>query len=87
MMRGFGLLCLFMLIRTAAFVYHGSFGKGRLSSNPEVVANTLFGLRINFWMAIVTRFLLGCLNDVHGPIKAYSEIVHDEYQALALSTA
>lgn len=52
-----------------------------------VVLNTLFGLSINFWMAIATRFLLGSLNGVLGPIKAYaSELVQDEYQPLALST-
>ncbi|XP_074383524.1 protein ZINC INDUCED FACILITATOR-LIKE 1-like [Apium graveolens] len=52
-----------------------------------VVLNTLFGLSINFWMAIATRFLLGSLNGVLGPIKAYaSELVRDEYQPLALST-
>ncbi|XP_057794363.1 uncharacterized protein LOC131010741 isoform X2 [Salvia miltiorrhiza] len=33
-MRGFGFLCLFMLIGTAAFVYHGYSSKGRFSSNP-----------------------------------------------------
>ncbi|KAK1389785.1 protein ZINC INDUCED FACILITATOR-LIKE 1-like [Heracleum sosnowskyi] len=52
-----------------------------------VVLNTLFGLSINFWMAIATRFLLGSLNGVLGPIKAYaSEVVQDAYQPLALST-
>ncbi|CAI9769489.1 unnamed protein product [Fraxinus pennsylvanica] len=51
-----------------------------------VVFNTLFGLSTNLWMAISTRFLLGSLNGVLGPIKAYaSEIVKEEYQALAMS--
>ncbi|MCL7030220.1 hypothetical protein MKW94_023541, partial [Papaver nudicaule] len=37
-------------------------------------------------MAITTRFLLGCLNGVLGPIKAYAgEVCREEYQALALS--
>ncbi|KAL6584867.1 Protein ZINC INDUCED FACILITATOR-LIKE 1 [Orobanche minor] len=52
-----------------------------------VVANTLLGLHIHFWMANATRFLLGSMNGVLGPIKAYaSELVHDEYHVLALST-
>ncbi|OMO95200.1 Major facilitator superfamily [Corchorus capsularis] len=52
-----------------------------------VIFNTLFGLSVNFWMAIITRFLLGSLNGLLGPIKAYAvEIFRDEYQALGLST-
>ncbi|KAJ0047109.1 hypothetical protein Pint_05497 [Pistacia integerrima] len=34
-----------------------------------VIFNTLFGLSIHFWMAIITRFLLGSLNGLLGPIK------------------
>ncbi|KAH6764869.1 Glycosyl hydrolase family 35 protein [Perilla frutescens var. hirtella] len=37
-MRGFGFLCLLMLIVTAAFMYHGDSGKGSLSSNPGMVS-------------------------------------------------
>ncbi|XP_069149139.1 protein ZINC INDUCED FACILITATOR-LIKE 1-like [Solanum lycopersicum] len=52
-----------------------------------VVFNTLFGLSTNFWMAVVTRFLLGNLNGLLGPIKAYAaEIFREEYQALGMST-
>ncbi|KAA8519302.1 hypothetical protein F0562_013558 [Nyssa sinensis] len=52
-----------------------------------VVFNTLFGLSINFWMAITTRFLLGSLNGLLGPIKAYSsEVFRKEYHALGQST-
>uniref|UniRef100_A0A5B6ZXR2 Major facilitator superfamily (MFS) profile domain-containing protein n=1 Tax=Davidia involucrata TaxID=16924 RepID=A0A5B6ZXR2_DAVIN len=51
-----------------------------------VVFNTLFGLSINFWMAICTRFLLGSLNGLLGPIKAYaSEVFREEYQSLGMS--
>ncbi|PIN17196.1 Permease of the major facilitator superfamily [Handroanthus impetiginosus] len=51
-----------------------------------VVFNTLFGLSINFWMALTTRFLLGSLNGLLGPIKAYAcETVREEYQSLGLS--
>ncbi|KAL6326372.1 hypothetical protein AAG906_007877 [Vitis piasezkii] len=52
-----------------------------------VIFNTLFGLSVNFWMALSTRFLLGSLNGLLGPIKAYAaEIFRDEYLALGLST-
>ncbi|XP_034207824.1 protein ZINC INDUCED FACILITATOR 1-like [Prunus dulcis] len=52
-----------------------------------VIFNTLFGLSVNFWMAISTRFLLGCLNGLLGPIKAYaSEAFREEHQALGMST-
>ncbi|XP_030965848.1 protein ZINC INDUCED FACILITATOR-LIKE 1-like [Quercus lobata] len=52
-----------------------------------VIFNTLFGLSVNFWMAVTTRFLLGSLNGLLGPIKAYvTEIFRDEYQALGVST-
>ncbi|KAL3731838.1 hypothetical protein ACJRO7_028667 [Eucalyptus globulus] len=53
-----------------------------------VIFNTLFGLSVNFWMAIAMRFLLGSLNGLLGPIKAYAtEIFREEYQALGVSTA
>lgn len=52
-----------------------------------VVFNTLFGLSVNFWMAISTRFFLGFLNGLLGPIKAYaSEIFRAEYEGLALTS-
>jgi len=35
----------------------------------RVVFNTLFGLSLNFWMAIITRFCLGSFNGLLGPIK------------------
>ncbi|XP_021826755.1 protein ZINC INDUCED FACILITATOR-LIKE 1-like isoform X2 [Prunus avium] len=51
-----------------------------------VILNTLFGLSVNFWMAISTRFLLGCLNGILGPIKAYaSEVFREEHQAIGMS--
>ncbi|OVA13782.1 Major facilitator superfamily [Macleaya cordata] len=51
-----------------------------------VIFNTLFGLSTNYWMAISMRFLLGSLNGLLGPIKAYaSEVCRQEYQALGLS--
>nr|GMD01339.1 protein ZINC INDUCED FACILITATOR-LIKE 1-like [Ipomoea batatas] len=49
-------------------------------------SNTLFGLSVNFWMAIITRFLLGSLNGLLGPVKAYAaELFHQEHQALGMS--
>ncbi|XP_039685488.1 protein ZINC INDUCED FACILITATOR-LIKE 1 [Medicago truncatula] len=52
-----------------------------------VIFNTLFGLSTGFWMAIITRFLLGSLNGVLGPVKAYaSELFREEHQARGLST-
>lgn len=45
---------------------------------PRVVFNTLFGLSVNYWMAISTRFLLGALNGLLGPIKVhnFSELLY-----------
>ncbi|PHT40996.1 hypothetical protein CQW23_19850 [Capsicum baccatum] len=52
-----------------------------------VIFNTLFGLSVNFWMAVITRLLLGLLNGLIGPIRAYAaEIFRPEYQALGMST-
>ncbi|KAE9592774.1 putative major facilitator superfamily [Lupinus albus] len=52
-----------------------------------VIFNTLFGLSTSLWMAIVTRFLLGSLCGVFGPVKAYaSELFREEHQAIGLST-
>ncbi|XP_024636011.1 protein ZINC INDUCED FACILITATOR 1 isoform X3 [Medicago truncatula] len=52
-----------------------------------IIFNTLFGLSTSFWMAVTTRFFLGCLNGLLGPMKAYcSEIFREEKQALGLST-
>ncbi|KAI4332867.1 hypothetical protein L6164_017743 [Bauhinia variegata] len=52
-----------------------------------VIFNTLFGLSTSFWMALITRFLLGALNGLLGPMKAYaSEIFREEHQALGLAT-
>ncbi|CAL5420504.1 unnamed protein product [Camellia sinensis] len=51
-----------------------------------VVFNTLFGLSTNFWMAVCTRFLLGSLCGILGPMRAYaSEVCRKEYQALGMS--
>ncbi|KAL7600237.1 hypothetical protein Lser_V15G22951 [Lactuca serriola] len=50
------------------------------------IFNTMFGLSSSFWMAISSRFLLGCFNSLLGTIRTYaSEVCHEEYQALALS--
>ncbi|KAF8034932.1 hypothetical protein BT93_C1071 [Corymbia citriodora subsp. variegata] len=58
-----------------------------MGTTAVVIFNTLFGLSVNFWMAIAMRFLLGSLNGLLGPIKAYAtEIFREEYQALGVST-
>ncbi|XP_019451622.1 PREDICTED: protein ZINC INDUCED FACILITATOR-LIKE 1-like [Lupinus angustifolius] len=52
-----------------------------------VVFNTLFGLSTSFWMALITRFLLGSLCGVIGPVKAYaSELFREEHQSIGIST-
>ncbi|XP_058216197.1 protein ZINC INDUCED FACILITATOR-LIKE 1-like isoform X6 [Rhododendron vialii] len=58
-----------------------------IGTSAVVIFNTLFGLSVNYWMAISTRFLLGSLNGLLGPVKAYaSEIFRKEYQALGISS-
>ncbi|KAL3629947.1 Protein ZINC INDUCED FACILITATOR 1 [Castilleja foliolosa] len=57
-----------------------------IGSATIVVFNTLFGFSVNYWMALMTRFLLGSLNGLLGPIKAYAcETVREEHQSLGLS--
>ncbi|XP_057948421.1 protein ZINC INDUCED FACILITATOR 1-like [Malania oleifera] len=51
-----------------------------------VIFNTLFGLSTDFWMAFVTRFLLGSFCGILGPMRAYaSEVCQEQYQALGMS--
>ncbi|KAL8231755.1 hypothetical protein R6Q57_001533 [Mikania cordata] len=58
-----------------------------LGTSTVVIFNTLFGFSVNYWMAIITRFLLGFLNGLLGPIKAYAcELFREEHHALALSS-
>ncbi|XP_074337892.1 protein ZINC INDUCED FACILITATOR-LIKE 1-like isoform X2 [Apium graveolens] len=58
-----------------------------IGTSTVVIFNTLFGLSINYWMAIITRFLLGSFNGLLGPIKAYAcEVFREEHHALGLST-
>ncbi|KAL1188940.1 Protein ZINC INDUCED FACILITATOR-LIKE 1 [Cardamine amara subsp. amara] len=85
--------CSFMLGRAFTSVIWGIVADryGRkpvilIGTASVVIFNTLFGLSVNFWMAIITRFCLGSFNGLLGPIKAYAmEIFRDEYQGLALS--
>ncbi|XP_047161107.1 protein ZINC INDUCED FACILITATOR-LIKE 1-like isoform X1 [Vigna umbellata] len=52
-----------------------------------VIFNTLFALSTSFWMALIVRFLLGSLNCLIGPVKAYTtELLREEHQAFGLST-
>ncbi|KAF0928282.1 hypothetical protein E2562_039395, partial [Oryza meyeriana var. granulata] len=83
----------FFLTRTISSVPWGMFADkyGRkpcivISILSVIVFNTLFGLSTTYWMAIVTRGLLGLLCGILGPIKAYaSEICRKEHQALGIS--
>ncbi|KAK4723234.1 hypothetical protein R3W88_026013 [Solanum pinnatisectum] len=51
-----------------------------------LIFNALFGLSTNYWMAIVTRFLIGSLCGIIGTMRAYaSEICRKEYHALGIS--
>ncbi|PSS11709.1 Protein ZINC INDUCED FACILITATOR-LIKE like [Actinidia chinensis var. chinensis] len=85
--------CSFMLGRALTSVLWGMIADryGRkpviiIGSAAVVIFNALFGLSVNYWMAIWTRFLLGSLNGLLGPMKAYaSEIFRKEYQALGIS--
>uniref|UniRef100_A0A1J3CIH8 Protein ZINC INDUCED FACILITATOR-LIKE 1 n=1 Tax=Noccaea caerulescens TaxID=107243 RepID=A0A1J3CIH8_NOCCA len=85
--------CSFMLGRTLTSVFWGIVADryGRkpvilIGTASVVIFNTLFGLSLNFWMAIIMRFCLGSFNGLLGPIKAYAmETFRDEYQSLALS--
>ncbi|RID42159.1 hypothetical protein BRARA_J02067 [Brassica rapa] len=87
--------CSFMLGRTLTSVIWGIVADryGRkpvilIGTASVVIFNTLFGLSVNFWMAIITRFCLGSFNGLLGPIKAYAmETFRDEYQAMSLFKA
>ncbi|KAJ0753592.1 putative major facilitator superfamily, MFS transporter superfamily [Helianthus annuus] len=58
-----------------------------IGTSTVVIFNTLFGFSVNYWMAIITRFLLGFLNGLLGPIKAYAcELFREEHQAIGLSS-
>jgi MFS family permease len=51
-----------------------------------IIFNTLFGLSLNYWMALITRCLLGVMCGYLGPIKAYAtEVCRKEYNHLALA--
>ncbi|CAH9073335.1 unnamed protein product [Cuscuta epithymum] len=84
----------FMLGRAATSLFWGLIADryGRkpviiFSTISVVIFNTLFGFSSNFWMAIISRFLLGSLNGLLGPIKAYAaEVFPKQYQSLGLST-
>ncbi|KAL9235174.1 hypothetical protein vseg_009961 [Gypsophila vaccaria] len=85
--------CSFMLGRALTSVLWGviadKYGRKPViifGTTALVVFNTLFGLSTNFWMAVITRFLLGSFNGLLGPVKAYiSEICREEHQALGMS--
>uniref|UniRef100_A0A0A9CF12 Major facilitator superfamily (MFS) profile domain-containing protein n=1 Tax=Arundo donax TaxID=35708 RepID=A0A0A9CF12_ARUDO len=82
-----------MVGRTFAAIFWGT-AADRIGRKPViafsilsvVIFNTLFGLSTTFRMAIATRFMLGALNGLLAPIKAYCvEVCQTEHQALGLS--
>ncbi|OQU86703.1 hypothetical protein SORBI_3003G131600 [Sorghum bicolor] len=83
----------YFLARTCSSVPWGMFADkyGRkpcimISILSVIAFNTLFGLSTTYWMAIVTRGLLGMLCGILGPIKAYAiEVCRKEHQALGIS--
>ncbi|XP_021836010.1 protein ZINC INDUCED FACILITATOR-LIKE 1 [Spinacia oleracea] len=57
-----------------------------IGTTAVVIFNTMFGLSVNFWMAVSSRFLLGSLCGILGPAKAYvSEVCREEHQAVGMS--
>ncbi|KAJ1283337.1 hypothetical protein BS78_03G120800 [Paspalum vaginatum] len=83
----------YFLARTVSSVPWGIFADkyGRkpcivISIISVIVFNTLFGLSTSYWMAIVTRGLLGLLCGILGPIKAdATEVCRKEHQPLGMS--
>ncbi|PON86776.1 hypothetical protein TorRG33x02_174250, partial [Trema orientale] len=74
----------YMLGRALTSVFWGVVAD-RYGRKPVIILGTISV--VNYWMAITTRFLLGSLNGLLGPIKAYSsEIFREEHQALGMST-
>ncbi|KAG8089161.1 hypothetical protein GUJ93_ZPchr0011g27117 [Zizania palustris] len=72
---------LFVGITTVASYTRPSCGKGRTRYWVLCWISC-----VKYWMAIATRFLLGSLNGMLAPIKAYSiEVCRPEHQALGLS--
>ncbi|KAL9240063.1 hypothetical protein vseg_014324 [Gypsophila vaccaria] len=57
-----------------------------ISTMAAVILNAAFGLSTTYWMAVVSRFLIGALCGVLGPIRAYiTEVSRREHQSLGVS--
>jgi MFS family permease len=51
-----------------------------------IIFHTMFGVSTTFWMALISRFLLGTFNGMSGTVKAYaSEICSEKHQAISVS--
>ncbi|KAL6868342.1 hypothetical protein ACP4OV_015187 [Aristida adscensionis] len=83
----------YMLGRALTSIFWG-FVADRIGRKPVIVFgivsvlvfNTLFGLSTQYWMALATRFLLGSLNGLLVPMRAYAvEVSRPEHQAIGLS--
>ncbi|KAL6854277.1 hypothetical protein ACP4OV_019180 [Aristida adscensionis] len=84
----------YMIGRTFSSIFWG-FVSDRIGRKPVitfamfsvVIFNTLFGVSMTYWMAITTRLVLGVLNGLIAPMKAYCvEVCRTEHHALGLST-
>jgi MFS family permease len=83
----------FMIGRLLTSYYWGS-AADRIGRKPIVtiscfaitVLSLLFGMSVNLWMAILTRFCLGLLNPLNSVVKTMtSEICSRKHQPLAMS--
>lgn len=83
----------YMIGRAITSIFWG-IAADRLGRKPVIVFSMLsvvilqifFGLSTKYWMAIAARLLLGSLNGLLGPIKAYAiEVCQTEHQALGIS--
>ncbi|KAG0575900.1 hypothetical protein KC19_5G038800 [Ceratodon purpureus] len=51
-----------------------------------IVFHTMFGVSTTFWMALISRFLLGSFNGMLGTVKAYAaEVCSERHQAISVS--
>jgi MFS family permease len=83
----------FMIGRLLTSYYWGS-AADRIGRKPIVtiscfaitILSLLFGMSVNLWMAILTRFCLGLLNPLNSVVKTMtSEICSRKHQPLAMS--
>lgn len=83
----------FMIGRLLTSYYWGSVAD-RIGRKPIIaiscfaisILSILFGMSVNLWMAILTRFFLGLLNPLNSVVKTMtSELCSRKYQPIAMS--